>query len=58
MIVSDNIGEHLLGNVYVKFATEEDAIKCLEASKIKYYEGRILLPEYCPVSDFSNAKCK
>ena len=23
MIVADNIGEHMIGNLYVKFATEE-----------------------------------
>jgi len=58
LIVSDNIGDHLLGNVYVKFTREKDAIKCMEAIRNRYYDGKILLPEYSPVTDFSNAKCK
>ena len=36
LIVCDNIGDHLIGNVYVKFVHEEDAIKCFEAVKNRY----------------------
>jgi splicing factor U2AF subunit len=31
LIVCDNIGDHLLGNVYIKFRVEESAIKAHEA---------------------------
>uniref|UniRef100_A0A183EY48 RRM domain-containing protein n=1 Tax=Gongylonema pulchrum TaxID=637853 RepID=A0A183EY48_9BILA len=30
MNVCDNIGEHMIGNVYVKFENEEDADKCVK----------------------------
>lgn len=30
MNVCENIGEHMVGNVYVKFAREEDADKCVK----------------------------
>ena len=58
MIVVDNIGDHLIGNVFVKFKYEEDAINCMNNITHKRYEGRILMPEYSPVTDFANAKCK
>jgi len=58
LVVSDNIGEHLIGNVYVKFTCESDAIKCMEAVRNRYYDGKLIIPEYSPVTDFSNAKCK
>lgn len=30
MNVCDNIGEHMIGNVYVKFRREEDAERCVK----------------------------
>jgi hypothetical protein len=30
----------------------------MEGIRNKYYENKIMLPEYSPVTDFSNAKCK
>jgi len=58
LIVCDNLGEHMMGNVYIKFAREEDAIKCMDSVRNRFYDGKILVPEYSPVTDFSNAKCK
>lgn len=46
------------GNVYVKFADEEGAEKALKALTNRYYAGRLLLPEYCPVTDFKDAACR
>lgn len=57
MLVCDNIGDHMIGNVYVKYTLEEDAIKAFEKLKIRYYDGGLLKPEYSPATDFSNAKC-
>lgn len=56
--VCDNIGEHMVGNVYVKFTSEEDAMKCMANLKGRYYDGKLMLAEYSPLTDFSNAKCK
>ena len=58
MYVSDNIGDHMIGNVYVKFFTEEDAAKALNGLHGRYYEGKILAPEYSPVTDFREGRCK
>lgn len=37
--VCDNVNEHLLGNVYVKYAIEDDAEKALKALQGRYYAG-------------------
>ena len=40
MIVCDNIGEHLMGNVYIKFVHEEDSEKCLNSLRNLMYDGK------------------
>jgi len=56
--VVENLGDHMFGNVYVKYHYEEDAEKCLQAMGGRYYAGRMLAPEYSPVTDFSEARCR
>lgn len=56
--VCDNIGEHIIGNTYVKFHTEEEAKRCMDALNGKFYAGRVIYGEYCPVTDFREAKCR
>lgn len=58
MCVCENIGDHIMGNVYVKFAREKDAMKCMDAIRNRSYDNKVLVPEYSPVTDFTNAKCK
>jgi splicing factor U2AF subunit len=40
--VCSNLGDHLNGNVYVKYFTEEDAMKALNATRGRYYAGFVL----------------
>lgn len=54
----ENLGDHMFGNVYVKYRDETDAEKCLAAMSGRYYAGRMLTPEYSPVTDFSEARCR
>lgn len=56
--VVENLGDHMFGNLYVKYAKEEDAEKCQQAMAGRYYAGRLVAPEYSPVSDFSEARCR
>ena len=56
--VCENLGEHMVGNVYVKYRNEEDADKCVKALTGKFYGGRPLLPEFSPVTDFYEARCR
>ena len=54
--VCDNLNDHMIGNVYVKFEDEEDAEKALKGLTHRYYAGRPLAPEYSPVTDFREAR--
>ena len=56
--IVDNVCEHLLGNVYVKFATEEDAENAHKNLAGRFYAGRMLMPEYVPVTDFHESSCR
>ena len=47
-----------VGNVYAKFDDEEDAESALTALNGRYYGGRQLRVEYCPVTDFREARCR
>jgi splicing factor U2AF 35 kDa subunit len=46
------------GNVYVKYATEEEGEKCINGLRGRYYGGRLILPEYSPVTSFGEARCR
>lgn len=54
--VCDNINEHMLGNVYVKFEDEEDAEKAIKGLSGRYYNNKLLAVEYSPVTDFREAR--
>jgi len=58
MVVCDNIGEHMMGNVYVKYVEEESAELALQKLTGRFYQGRMLQPEFCPVSDFKEPVCR
>ena len=56
--VCENLGDHMVGNVYVKYVDEEDTESCLTALNGRWYGGRILHGEYSPVTDFREARCR
>src|SRR5690349_8401577 len=56
--VVGNLGEHMLGNVYLKYSKEEEAEKALKALNGRFYGGRPLVVEFSPVSDFREARCR
>jgi splicing factor U2AF subunit len=58
MIVCDNLADHLVGNVYVKFSDEEGAQAALQALSGRFYAGRQITPEYTPVTEFDQARCR
>lgn len=39
MHVCDNIGEHLIGNVYARFDREDEAQRAVDALNDKWYDG-------------------
>ena len=56
--VCDNLGDHLIGNVYAKFATESEAEKALKALNGKYYNDKQVQCEYSPVTNFKECRCR
>lgn len=58
LIVCENLGDHMFGNTYIKFFTEEDAEKAFNALYGRYYGGRLVQVEYSPVTDFREARCR
>ncbi|WFD32079.1 hypothetical protein MSPP1_003121 [Malassezia sp. CBS 17886] len=58
MHVCDNIGDHLIGNVYARYETEDDAQNAVDQLSNRWYNGRPLFAELSPVSDFREACCR
>ncbi|KJH47635.1 hypothetical protein DICVIV_06294 [Dictyocaulus viviparus] len=57
--VCENIGEHMVGNVYVKFVREEDADKaCRDLNDNRWFNGAPIYAELCPVTDFRESRCR
>lgn len=58
MNVCDNLGDHLVGNVYIKFRYEEDAEKAMADLNNRWFSGRPIHAELSPVTDFREACCR
>jgi len=58
LVVSENIGEHMVGNVYIKFVNEEDAEKCVKGVNDRWFNGNSIYAELSPVADFREARCR
>ncbi|KAL7424480.1 hypothetical protein Q5752_000164 [Cryptotrichosporon argae] len=56
--VCDNVGDHLMGNVYVRYEWEAEATKAVDELNDRWYAMRPLLAELSPVSDFKEACCR
>ena len=56
--VVDNLGDHLIGNVYARFNDEAGASKAFNALAGKYYNSKLVEEEYCPISKISWSKCR
>ena len=58
MNVCDNLGDHLVGNVYIKFRREEDAERAVKDLNNRWFGGRPIYAELSPVTDFREACCR
>ena len=56
--VCDNLADHMIGNVYVQFREEEQAVAAHNALQGRFYSGRPIIVEYSPVTDFREATCR
>ncbi|KAI3386716.1 hypothetical protein SNEBB_000472 [Seison nebaliae] len=58
MKVCDNLGEHLVGNCYIKFRREDDAAKAVKELNNRWFDGKPIYAELSPVTDFREACCR
>ncbi|XP_054318188.1 splicing factor U2AF 26 kDa subunit isoform X3 [Pongo pygmaeus] len=58
MNVCDNLGDHLVGNVYVKFRREEDAERAVAELNNRWFNGQAVHAELSPVTDFRESCCR
>lgn len=58
LAVVDNLGDHLIGNVYARFNDEAGASKAFNALAGKYYNSKLVEEEYCPITKISWCKCR
>ncbi|XP_003816195.1 splicing factor U2AF 26 kDa subunit isoform X13 [Pan paniscus] len=58
MNVCDNLGDHLVGNVYVKFRREEDGERAVAELNNRWFNGQAVHGELSPVTDFRESCCR
>jgi hypothetical protein len=58
VLTYSNMGDHMIGNTFVRFADEDQAAACLSGTQGRYYAGRKVTNKFSPVADFDNAKCR
>ncbi len=58
VVVCENANDHLNGNVYIKFATEQMADKVVQNLNNRWYDGRPIYAELSPVQNFSSSCCR
>ena len=56
--VVDNLADHLIGNVYVKFYDEASASKAYNSLAGKYYHTNLVMEEYSPIINIKDSTCK
>ena len=56
--VCDNVGDHLIGNVYARYEWETEAQSAVDNLNNRWYAGRPLYAELSPVTDFREACCR
>ncbi|XP_001112161.4 splicing factor U2AF 26 kDa subunit isoform X5 [Macaca mulatta] len=58
MNMCDDLGDHLVGNVYVKFRREEDAERAVAELNNRWFNGQAVHAELSPVTDFRESCCR
>ncbi|KAH6762244.1 Zinc finger C-x8-C-x5-C-x3-H type family protein [Perilla frutescens var. hirtella] len=56
--ICDNLADHMVGNVYVQFREEDQAQNALQNLVGRSYEGRPIIADFSPVTDFREATCR
>jgi len=57
LLVVQNMGDHMIGNVFVRYLTEEMAEKAVNGVRGRFYAGRKVHAMFSPVHDFAYSRC-
>ena len=58
MHVVDNLSDHLVGNVYLRYKERGMAEDMVKANRGRFFAGRCLMPEFSPIPNFSEGRCR
>lgn len=58
IVVLDNVSDHMLGNVYCKYYHDQSAERAMRGLPGRFYGTKLLQPEFSPVTDFREARCR
>ncbi|CAF3867416.1 unnamed protein product [Rotaria sp. Silwood1] len=58
MTVCDNFGEHLVGNIYIKFRYEKDAERAVADLNTRWFDRKPIYAELSSVMDFKEVSCR
>lgn len=58
LVVCDNVTDHMIGHVYVKYYSEAQAVEAHTKLLKRFYGVTLLQPEFSPVTSFADARCK
>lgn len=56
--VLENLGDHMIGSVYIRFVDEDMAAAALTGLNGRFYGGRVLKCEFSAVTDFRESRCR
>ncbi|CAA0830396.1 Splicing factor U2af small subunit B [Striga hermonthica] len=56
--ICDNLADHMVGNVYIQFREEDQAQTALQSLMGRIYDGRPIIADFSPVTDFREATCR
>lgn len=56
--VLENVCDHLVGNTYITYRTEEEGEKCCQALRQRWFNFQCLAPEFSLVTNFRMARCR
>eukprot|EP00927_Polykrikos_kofoidii_P062724 TRINITY_DN5752_c0_g1_i1.p1 TRINITY_DN5752_c0_g1~~TRINITY_DN5752_c0_g1_i1.p1 ORF type:complete len:269 (-),score=59.39 TRINITY_DN5752_c0_g1_i1:175-981(-) len=57
-VVLDNVSDHMVGNVYCKYYSEDSAMKAQKGLGGRFFGARLIQAEFTPVTDFREARCR
>jgi len=58
IVCLENVGEHMLGHVYVKYFREDAAYRAMKELSSRFFGDRLIVAEYTNVTDFREARCR